>query len=227
LLSLRLIALYRRNKLLVWFITGFFFASYGTTLGLLIHSMTVYWDEIYYVAAVKTCATEAHSSTMAAIFYAPAAFESFVFGMTAYSAVRTSKVINGRSAPFLTVLYRDGLICFLVMIGLRIWNCWIYITQPVSCYNMGTPLMWAANAVLTTRVYINLAWLAKKPLVSDLGYASRSQTAGARDIPYFPKPARSPLESIKGSTMIISHEMETFHSVPQLRMESEGKDGRA
>ncbi|KAG8799849.1 hypothetical protein FRC17_007025, partial [Serendipita sp. 399] len=214
LLSLRLIALYRRKTALVWFIVAFFLATYGATLALLIHSMTLYHDKIYYIDALKTCATEGHSPTMAAIFYAPAAFETFVFGMTAYSALKDSKVITGRSAPFLTILYRDGLICFIVMIALRVWNCWIYITQPVSCYNMGTPLMWATNAVLTTRIYINLVWLTKKPIQSAAAYPSQGHSFAPRNSTYLPKHARSPLESIKGSAIVMTHEMDTLHVVP-------------
>ncbi|KAG8806382.1 hypothetical protein FRC17_005054 [Serendipita sp. 399] len=136
--------------------------------------MVTYHDEIYYSIPVKSCATDAHSATMAAIFYAPAAFEAFVFAMTVYSAAKDSKVISGSAAPFLTVLYRDGMICFFVMVALRIWNCWIYITQSASSYNMGTPLMWAVNVVLTTRIYINLVWLAKKPLITTNGISNYS-----------------------------------------------------
>ncbi|KAG8810297.1 hypothetical protein FRC17_002989, partial [Serendipita sp. 399] len=164
LLALRLMALYRRKKLLVWFITAFYLSSYITTFGLLVHTMTIYHDSIHYSEIVKSCQAAAHSPTISAVFYAPAAFETFVFGMTAYSAMKDAQVITGKSAPFLVVLYRDGFISFFVMVALRIWNCWIYMTQPVSSYAMGTPFMWAANAVLTTRIYINLVWLAKKPL---------------------------------------------------------------
>ncbi|KAG8812712.1 hypothetical protein FRC17_001885 [Serendipita sp. 399] len=164
LLALRLMALYRRKKLLVWFITVFYLSSYITTFGLLVHTMTIYHDSIHYSEVVKSCQAAAHSPTISAVFYAPAAFETFVFGMTAYSAMKDARVITGKSAPFLVILYRDGFISFFVMVALRIWNCWIYMTQPVSSYAMGTPFMWAANAVLTTRIYINLVWLAKKPL---------------------------------------------------------------
>ncbi|KAG8797296.1 hypothetical protein FRB91_011973 [Serendipita sp. 411] len=220
LLSLRLIALYRRKKLMVWFITGFFLSTYLATLGLLIHSMVLYHDTIHYIPAVKSCAATGHSPTMAAIFYAPAAFESFVFGMTAYSAIKDSRVITGQSAPFLVVLYRDGLVCFVVMIALRIWNCWIYITQPVSCYNMGTPLMWATNAVLTTRIYINLVWVAKRPLLSTAAYPSQGNTFTGRDGVRVAIPPTTTFEFKKGSILDTSHELDTLRIVPELRSDT-------
>jgi hypothetical protein len=66
-----------------------------------------------------------------AMFYAPVAFEFFIFALTAYRAYQDASIfkhqLNGGqgSAPFLIVLYRDGLVCFLVMLGMRSWNIWI------------------------------------------------------------------------------------------------------
>ncbi|KAG8812157.1 hypothetical protein FRC17_002167, partial [Serendipita sp. 399] len=171
---------------------------------------------LYYADAVKSCAAGAQSvHSMAAVFYAPAAFEAFVFSMTAYSAVIDSKVITGASAPFLIVLYRDGMIAFLVMVGLRIWNCWIYITQPVSSYNMGISLMWAANAVLTTRIYINLVWLAKKPLCTVPG-----STMITGDSVRFQRQPDSTLDTIKESGLGTGHELGTINTIPELRTQT-------
>ncbi|KAG8808238.1 hypothetical protein FRC18_005141 [Serendipita sp. 400] len=218
LLALRLIALYRRKKWLVWFIAAFYLSSYIATFGLVVNSMITYHSSIYYAAPVKSCAADAHSPTMAAIFYAPAAFETFVFFMTVYSAARDSKVITGSSAPFLTVLYRDGLICFVVMIGLRIWNCWIYITQPVSSYNMGTPLMWAVNVVVTTRIYINLVWLAKKPLITTNGLSINADvpTSAARASIHVKMPnSQSTFGSWKEPSLSANNEIEMLQTIPE------------
>ncbi|KAG8823995.1 hypothetical protein FRC17_009203 [Serendipita sp. 399] len=208
LLSLRLIALYRRRRALVWFIIAFYLASYVTAFAVL--------STLYYADAVKSCAAGAQSvHSMAAVFYAPAAFEAFVFSMTAYSAVIDSKVITGTSAPFLIVLYRDGMIAFLVMVGLRIWNCWIYITQPVSSYNMGISLMWAANAVLTTRIYVNLVWLAKKTLCTVPG-----STMITGNSVRFQRQPDSTLDTIKESGLGTGHELGTINTIPELRTQA-------
>jgi hypothetical protein len=45
LFSLRLVALYRSNRFMVWFIRVFFFASYVATLGLVIDSTITYYSE--------------------------------------------------------------------------------------------------------------------------------------------------------------------------------------
>ncbi|KAG8809280.1 hypothetical protein FRC17_003517 [Serendipita sp. 399] len=166
LFALRLVALYRRNKYLVWFIHCFFAASYLATLGLLLSSLVTYHDSIFYSDKLRVCASLAKSATMPAIFYAPAAFEAFVFALTAFRAWKDAQILAGpSSAPFLLILYRDGLIAFFVMFAFRIWNIWIYLSLPLSSFNLGTPLMWAINTILSTRTYMNLVYLAKNPVI--------------------------------------------------------------
>lgn len=168
LLALRLTALYGRKRKMVWFINTFFIASYAATFGLLIAALATYHSSIFYSDLLGVCASLGKSATMPAIFYAPSLFELFVFVMTAYRAYQDAKVLAGpSSAPFLIVLYRDGFLSFCVMFALRIWNIWIYLTQPLSSFNLGTPLMWAINTVLTTRVYMNLVYLSRKPVVTN------------------------------------------------------------
>ncbi|KIM30759.1 hypothetical protein M408DRAFT_21605 [Serendipita vermifera MAFF 305830] len=180
LLTLRLIALYRRKTSMVWFIGAFFVASYAATLGLVIDALVTYRDAMFYSDKVKVCAATTSSATFKAIFYAPAAFEFFVFTLTAYRAWLDAKVITSNSAPFLLILYRDGIASFFIMVIARAWNIWIYLTQPLSSFNLGTQIMWSVNTVLTTRVYMNLVWLAKKPMVEETSMGTRNPTQGIR-----------------------------------------------
>ncbi|KAG9052960.1 hypothetical protein FS842_008974 [Serendipita sp. 407] len=140
LFALRLVALYRRNKYLVWFIHGFFATSYLATLGLLLSALKIYHGKLFYSDILRICASVEISPTMPAIFYAPAAFELFVFALTAFRAWKDARMLAGpSSAPFLLILYRDGLIAFFVMFAFRIWNIWIYLSLPLSSFNLGTP----------------------------------------------------------------------------------------
>ncbi|KAG8795708.1 hypothetical protein FRC16_009994 [Serendipita sp. 398] len=54
LLALRLIALYRRKKWLVWFIAAFYLSSYIATFGLVVNSMITYHSSIYYAAPLHS-----------------------------------------------------------------------------------------------------------------------------------------------------------------------------
>lgn len=113
-----------------WFIAGFFIISYGLTLGLMLDGLGPVRRDIFYSDIVHTCAVSVSSTTLSAVFYAPAAFELFLFSLTAYSVLKDARLVmavgvGGSSTPFLTVFYRDGILAFLVMAGLRVWNIWI------------------------------------------------------------------------------------------------------
>ncbi|KIM20466.1 hypothetical protein M408DRAFT_307708 [Serendipita vermifera MAFF 305830] len=167
LLTLRLTALYKRRKFIVWFITIFYVATYLTTFALTLGSMVPFHATIFYSDKLHVCGSLGKTQLMPAIWYSPAAFETLVFSMTAYRVWQDASLISSPSkTPFLTMLYRDGMISFVVMAGMRIWNIWIFLTQPLSSFNMGSMLMWAINTVLTTRVYMNLVWLVHKPMLT-------------------------------------------------------------
>ncbi|KIM32533.1 hypothetical protein M408DRAFT_20802 [Serendipita vermifera MAFF 305830] len=152
---------YRR---FTWFITGFFVATFITTLGLMIAALITYEKTIDYYDIVGLCGALHAAPTFPAMFYAPAAYEAFLFVTTAYRAYQDAAIFSSSTtAPFLIMLYRDGLICFLVMLGMRSWNIWIYCTQPVTSLNIGGNMMWAINTIMSTRVYLNLVFLVKKP----------------------------------------------------------------
>ena len=123
-------ALYRRKRFMSCFIAGFFIVSYGLTLGLVIDGLAPIRRDIFYSDVVHTCAVSVSSKTLSAVFYAPAAFELFLFSLTAWSVLADARIlitagVGVSSTPFLTVFYRDGILAFLVMAGLRVWNIWI------------------------------------------------------------------------------------------------------
>ncbi|PVF95468.1 hypothetical protein CPB86DRAFT_817195 [Serendipita vermifera] len=179
LFTLRLIALYRRNFFFVWFMRIFFFLTYGATFSILTSSLITYHKTVDYFSLLKVCGALKASPTFPALFYAPAAYEFFIFAFTAYRAYKDASIIRIRTksgsntTPFLVILYRDGLICFFVMFAVRSWNIWIWQTRPVTALNMGVNVMWGINTIMSTRVYLNLVWLTHQRDLS-----RNSQTTG-------------------------------------------------
>ncbi|KIM20834.1 hypothetical protein M408DRAFT_123034 [Serendipita vermifera MAFF 305830] len=164
LFTLRLIALYKSKRAMVWFIATFYALTYAATLGLVIgSSVELSRFEGFYSDALKSCISLGQTNLLPPIWYAPLAYEVFVFSLTAYRAYYDAKLISANNTPFLVLFYRDGMIAFVVMTGVRVWNIWVYLTQPLSSLFVGTMLMWAVNTVLTTRVYMNLVWLVRRP----------------------------------------------------------------
>ncbi|KAG8800734.1 hypothetical protein FRC18_007960 [Serendipita sp. 400] len=128
----------------------------------MIYTLHKYSLAIHYSTIAHACASTTSSNLMPAVFLAPAAFEFTLFSLTGYRAWQDVKLVTSRSsAPFLVVLYRDGIICFFVMFGVRIWNVWIYATQPITSAYLGIYLLWATMTILSTRVYLNLQFLTR------------------------------------------------------------------
>lgn len=167
LFTLQLVALYKSKQYMVWFISTFYLASYAVTYGLAIEGtieLTKY--PAFYTDLLHACVSFGRTALLAPVWYAPVAFETFLFSLTVYKAWYDAKVISTTSAPLLVLFYRDGTIAFIVMTGVRVWNIWVYTTQPISSIYVGTMLMWALNTVLATRVYMNLVWFVRRPVQS-------------------------------------------------------------
>ncbi|PVF94847.1 hypothetical protein CPB86DRAFT_867295 [Serendipita vermifera] len=178
LLTLRLVALYKRKRWLVWFLYGFLIASYAVTAFLMVWTLRAFGMTIHYSKILHACGSTTRSPLMPAIFLAPAAYECTLFFLLGYSAWKDAKIMYGpNSAPFLYVLYRDGAICFFIMFGVRIWNVWIYATQPLTSAYLGIYLLWATMTILSTRVYHNLMFLVQKPALDATTQVSRAQFA--------------------------------------------------
>lgn len=90
------------------------------------HSNCAFTVAIHYSTTMHACGSSTHSPLMPAIFFVPSVFEFTLFFMTGFRAWQDAKIMTSMSsAPFLTILYRDGIIVFFVTFGIRIWNIWI------------------------------------------------------------------------------------------------------
>ena len=143
LLTLRLVALYKRKRWVSWFLYTFLVISYVTAAVLIIASLRQYegksstlhilppflhcvTESIGYSAVFHACGSSTRSPFMPAIFFVPSVFELTIFFLTGFRAWRDAKLMTSlSSAPFLTILYRDGIVSFFVMFGVRVWNIWI------------------------------------------------------------------------------------------------------
>ena len=125
-------------------------------------------SETFYSDLLHICASLGTTQLAAPIWYAPAAFETFIFGLTAYRAWHDAKVISGpASAPLLVLFYRgkvfrlwwmrctddilDGMIAFFVMTGMRVWNIWV-VSSPLSSRPSLTLLHSALLNLLATSI---------------------------------------------------------------------------
>ncbi|KAG8841080.1 hypothetical protein FRB91_005391 [Serendipita sp. 411] len=162
LFTLRLVALYKRKRAIVWFLYSFLITSYLVTAAFMVVALYTFGLSIHYSHIFHACGSTTRATLMPAIFLAPAAFEVTLFFLTGYRAWQDAKLISSSShAPFLIILYRDGIVCFFVMFAVRLWNVWIYATQPLTAAYLGIYVLWTTMTLLSTRVYLNLVYLAR------------------------------------------------------------------
>jgi hypothetical protein len=152
LLTLRLVALYKRRRWVCWFLYTFLIVSYIIATVLMVLVLRIFgcqstlslafaalFDDIsavtlQYSPILHVCGSTTRSSLMPIIFIVPSAFEFVLFFLTGFRAWQDAKIMtSSASAPLLHVFYRDGIICFFVMFGVRIWNIWI--VRPIYTFN--------------------------------------------------------------------------------------------
>jgi hypothetical protein len=158
LLTLRLVALYKRKRRVVWFIYTFLIVSYAATAFLMVWTLYTFSSQyipfldiisysfrssetIHYSTILRACGSTTRSPLMPAIFLAPAAFECTLFFLLGYSAWKDAKVMYGaNSAPFLTVLYRGTFLCMYFKVPKLITSLQmvLYVSSSCSVYAFGT-----------------------------------------------------------------------------------------
>ncbi|CCA69355.1 hypothetical protein PIIN_03254 [Serendipita indica DSM 11827] len=156
-LTLRLIALYRSQLWVVWGFYTLLITAFGITLWLQIRTQLPFSDLITYIPEVGLCGTFATGPDSTPAFYPPFVLETLLTLITAYRAWCDYRQQSDRRwLPLLVVLYRDGAIFYLIIVSVRAWNIYIFLTQPKIKMFLAISIMWAAFTTLTTRMYLNL-----------------------------------------------------------------------
>ncbi|KAG8815211.1 hypothetical protein FRC17_000831 [Serendipita sp. 399] len=157
--TLRVIALYNRNQLVLRALYLLLFLCWTSSFGFTLHTLIRITPTIYYSPVYHACVTDTPLSLVAGVFLGPALFESTLFLLTLSRAIlytRQMRVLSNFQTPFLTTLYRDGFYYFLAVVAVHLWNVIAYWTQPVKGNYMGTHFAWTVMTVMSSRVYLNL-----------------------------------------------------------------------
>lgn len=189
LLTLRLLALYRSKVVIVWLLYVSLFASYLTSLGLLIHFLRLYSKTLIYLTMVHVCVPLERPVALQAVFEAPLAYEVVLFGLTVWRAWgdwRTQRKgpVRMRTAPLLKIMYRDGVFYFFVMVAVRVWNIYIYAARPIQEMFIGVYIMWSLITILSCRIYLNILREARRSHVS--GISGHSVSTRSPHVPTLP-----------------------------------------
>ncbi|KAG8847780.1 hypothetical protein FRC20_002684, partial [Serendipita sp. 405] len=174
-LTLRVIALYNRNLLVIRLLYILLALCWTSSFGFTIHTLVRVSSDIDYSRGFHACVTDASLSLASGVFIGPAIFECTIFALTLYRAIsyaRQKALMSNFRTPFLATLYRDGFYYFAGVFAVHLWNViatddatrrggWLqYLTQPVKGNYMGTHFAWTVVTIMSSRIYLNLVWAA-------------------------------------------------------------------
>ncbi|KIM20334.1 hypothetical protein M408DRAFT_30443 [Serendipita vermifera MAFF 305830] len=165
LLTLRLLALYKSHRVVVWLLYFALFATYITSAGLLIQTLRVITTTGAYVPLIHLCVPFDHPASLQGVFEVPLVFEVLIFGLMiwrAWGTYREGKDSGAKTAPLLKIMYRDGVFYFCVMVAVRVWNIYIFASRPLQEMYIGLYIMWALITVLSCRIYLNIVREARR-----------------------------------------------------------------
>ncbi|KAG8831680.1 hypothetical protein FRC17_002770 [Serendipita sp. 399] len=168
----RLCPLYGNNRRINLSLHIAFFVTYIVVCILSVYGAALLAPTMNYSPVVDLCSTLEQDKGKAwgsAIFIGPLAFESIVFLMTAWKAYLSATSASHKTmynSPLHQIFFRDGLIHYVTIMGVRILN--IVITYAAQ-YSSLSPaylyvalfLLWATISVSTTRLFINLRVVAR------------------------------------------------------------------
>ncbi|KIM30238.1 hypothetical protein M408DRAFT_22261 [Serendipita vermifera MAFF 305830] len=174
---------------IVWLLYISLFASYLTSLGLLIHFLRLYSKTLIYLTMVHVCVPLERPVALQAVFEAPLAYEVVLFGLTVWRAwgdwrTQRNGPVRMRTAPLLKIMYRDGVFYFFVMVAVRVWNIYIYAARPIQEMFIGVYIMWSLITILSCRIYLNILREARRSHVS--GISGHSVSTRSPHVPTLP-----------------------------------------
>lgn len=133
LFTLRLIALYKQQRILVWFMRTFYALTYTVDFIFLVVTLVTY-DKlgVYYNPASKTCYTSNTIPYSGPIFFVPLVYEVLIFTLTVYRAHKDAIIGNKSSTQLPVVLYRGGFIPYSCFVTLNSTQITLWLSSSCS-----------------------------------------------------------------------------------------------
>ncbi|KIM30230.1 hypothetical protein M408DRAFT_22258 [Serendipita vermifera MAFF 305830] len=160
--------------IVVWFLYISLFATYLTSLGLLLHVLRLHSGSTVYLSTVNLCVPLDLPALFQGVFEVPLVHEFLLFGATVYSAwgdwrEQRSGPLHAKTAPLLMIMYRDGVFYFCILVAIRVWNIYIFAARPTQEMYIGAYIMWSLITTLSSRIYLNIVREAQRPRFVPVG----------------------------------------------------------
>ncbi|KAF9018664.1 hypothetical protein BDZ89DRAFT_1139859 [Hymenopellis radicata] len=154
-LVLRVWALYRTNKLVIWSVLALYVAGSFTMIVITILDYVVETVTVEEVIHLPGCYAKSVPSIIAAYWITPAIVESVLFFLVMARGFVWWK--HGGSAPtILTFMARDSMMYFAIMFALLIANCCMFYFGPPFLSSLLVNPLSTASCILGSRLLLNL-----------------------------------------------------------------------
>ncbi|PVF96082.1 hypothetical protein CPB86DRAFT_527151 [Serendipita vermifera] len=178
----RTASLYENSRIFKWPMTVFFTVTYILSGTLIFISMgpLAKPGHIYYLAPFRICAIAFRPSTYGYIWIPALVFESAICFLTILKTYQKAITQYGMGSKILNVIFRDGIFYYLIIVALRAYNMYSWMTMPPSRLFLIFQIMWSLVCILTTRLQLNLLDAAYNSMSSHNHYQLSSLKARHR-----------------------------------------------
>lgn len=134
----------------------YYVLSYSATAALVTITEIKLYKKMFYSPNLQVCAVAIHPPTMGFIWIAPMIFETTIFLITSMKLYQKAKQTYSIGSELLSVLYRDGVVYYVVIILLRLYNLASWLILPPSFSFTGIFVLWSVLCIAVIRLQLNL-----------------------------------------------------------------------
>ncbi|KIJ50716.1 hypothetical protein M422DRAFT_27271 [Sphaerobolus stellatus SS14] len=147
----RVWALWARNHIVERLMIASFIVIYSTTFIAVAFAFVHVNPKITYSAVLRTCVTTEKPRLLMVVYSVPIALDLLIFVLTFYNAFDRPRHMD---SALIMQLVTDGIVYFVLLLTLRIFNIIIFATADVAYTQLGIHFIWAMITMLVNRMLI-------------------------------------------------------------------------
>lgn len=148
---LRVYTLWDNKKSVLKVLFAALLITYPSTVIVMVKAATQYIPQTAYSPLFNSCIISFKPEIIAIVWAGPIVFDITVFFFTVWNAIDRPR---GMSTTITNSLYRDGVIFFLMLTSLRVFNIVVIVVAPLPLIQLGLYSLWALMLVTVHRLIL-------------------------------------------------------------------------
>jgi len=150
----RVYALWGRSRRILMVLTPIFTLVYISTIVSAAFAVIAMLPHVTYSPFVKTCIIDERPILFIAAYAVPICFDIFLFSLTCWNAFDRPRHMQ---TAIVKQLYRDGVVYFVALLSLRLFNILIVSLAPIAYVQFGVYFIWSMITALINRMLITIS----------------------------------------------------------------------